>query len=137
MFSNMATSKKKSSKQKPKKAVIKGKKAKTPAKKILKEKSPVSTFPIQPLGDRVIIKEVTDVAEKTASGIFLPESAQDKETKKGKVVAVGPGRYEDGNLVPMSVKVGDMVIYGWGDKVKLDGTDYVIVRENEVTAVLK
>jgi chaperonin GroES len=129
----MAKSKKKASKQKAKKAVSK---AKAPAKK--SSVQPIKqSFPLQPLGDRVIIEEVMDTTEKTASGIYLPESAQDKETKKGKVVAVGAGRYEDGDLIPMSVKVGDTVIYGWGDKVKLNGTEYVIVRENEITAIIQ
>ena len=105
-------------------------KSETPAAKV------ASRFALTPIGDRVILEEVKDSVEKTSFGIYLPESAQDKETKKGRVVAVGSGRYEDGDLIPMTLKVGDVVIYSWGDKVKIDGIEYTIVRENDVTAIV-
>lgn len=125
---------------KSKKKIVKKKaqaKKKPVSEAIKKVTSSTTHFSLLPLGDRIILEEVKDVQEKTASGIYLPDSAQGKETKKGRVVAVGAGRYEDGDLIPMSVKVGDTVLYGWGDKVKVDGTEYVIVRESEVTAIVQ
>ena len=95
---------------------------------------------IKPLGDRVLIKELSleDAGRMTESGIIIPDTAEkDRDSKKGKVVAVGAGKYEDGKIVPMSVSVGDTVLFGWGDKVKLDGEEYYLVRESEITATLK
>ncbi len=94
---------------------------------------------IRPLGDRVVIKEIDEkeVGRKTDSGIFIPDSAsQDKEGRRGKVVAVGPGRMDLGKRIPMEVKVGDIVAYGWGDKVTIDGEDYVVVSESSVIAII-
>ncbi len=124
---------------------------KTPAKKIIKKvaekkaaKKPAPVVPkipgfkVQPLGDRVIIKEDTESKEQTtASGIIIPVSAQeDKGGKRGKVIAVGNGRIEKGETIPLSVKVGDTVLYQWGDKIKVDSEDYYIVRESEILAVI-
>jgi len=93
---------------------------------------------IKPLHDRVLIKEIEDITVKTESGIYLPETVdQDKGSKKGKVVAVGNGRYEHGSLIPMSVKVGDTIMFIWGDKVKIDNEDYYLVREGEISAIIK
>ncbi len=94
---------------------------------------------IQPLGDRILIKENTDMKEKkTASGIIIPITVNDdKGSKAGKIVAVGAGRYEEGKLVPVSVKVGDEVLFQWGDKVTIDGEEYYIVKESELLAVIK
>ena len=68
---------------------------------------------IQPLGDKVLIKELeAETTEKTAGGIFIPDTVkEDRGSKKGEVLAVGPGKYDDGVLVPMEVKVGDTVLY--------------------------
>src|ERR1035437_7231553 len=84
---------------------------------------------IQPLGDRVLLPEIGEKnLTKTASGIYIPETVNsDKETKKGEVVAVGNGRYEDGKLIPVRIKVGDTVVYSWGDKIEIDGEKYVVV----------
>jgi chaperonin GroES len=94
---------------------------------------------VRPMSDRVLIKEHTDDKEKkTASGIILPASSgEDKGSKRGEVVAVGTGRVEDGKTVPMIVKVGDTVLFQWGDKIKVEGDDYYIVRESEILAVIK
>ncbi len=95
---------------------------------------------IQPLGDRVLVKDFVDeVGEKTTkSGIIIPVTVNDdKGAKRAEVVAVGPGRYEDGKRVPMSLKAGDEVLYSWGDKIKIDGEEYSIVRETEIIAVIK
>lgn len=93
---------------------------------------------IQPLGDRVLIK-VLETEEITASGIVLPDSAKEKKAE-GEVVAVGPGRRDDnGQIVPLEVKVGDRVLiskYG-GDDVELEGVEYKIVKEDDVLAVVK
>ena len=91
----------------------------------------------RPLHDRVVVKRVT-ADEKTAGGIIIPDTAQEKP-QQGKVVAVGAGkRLEDGRLIPMDVKVGDKVIYGkWsGTEVKLDGKDHVILKEEDLFGVL-
>ncbi len=94
--------------------------------------------PIQPLGDKVLIKESFDTKEKkTASGIIIPITAQeDKGSKFGTVMAVGTGRYEDGILIPISVKKGDKVLFQWGDKVIVEGVEYYIVKESEILAII-
>jgi chaperonin GroES len=94
---------------------------------------------IKPLSDRVLIREdVSTKEKKTSSGIIIPITvSDDKSGKRGQVVAVGPGRVEDGETVPVSVKVGDTVIFQWGDKVRVENEDYYIVRETEILAVLK
>ncbi len=93
---------------------------------------------IRPLGDRVLIKEMgLSKEEQTSSGIFLPESArEDKNQKLGKVVAVGDGKFDDGKLVPVRIKEGETVLYTWGDKIKIEEEEYVVVRETEVIAVI-
>ncbi len=94
---------------------------------------------IQPLGDRVIIREDSESHErKTASGIIIPSSAnEEKGGKRGEVVAVGTGHFEHGTHIPLSVKVGDIVIFQWGDKIKVDGEEYIIVKEVEILAIIK
>ncbi|MEK7095575.1 MAG: co-chaperone GroES [Patescibacteria group bacterium] len=94
---------------------------------------------IKPLADRVLIKEDTSSKEKkTASGIIIPVTVdEDKGGKRGEVVAVGNGHYDDGKLVPVSVKVGDTVLFQWGDKIKIDDQEYYIVKESEILAVIK
>lgn len=91
---------------------------------------------VKPLGDRVILQEYKEKVQNN-SGIILPDTVNsDKDTKKGKVVAVGPGKYENGKLVPVSIKVGDIVLYGWGDNIKIDGQDYIVVRESDISAII-
>ena len=93
---------------------------------------------IMPLGDRVLLKEVEEKSTKTQSGIYIPESVDtDKGAKKGEVVAVGEGRYEDGKLIPIKLKAGDVVLYSWGEKMEIEGEKYVVVREAEISAVIK
>jgi chaperonin GroES len=89
---------------------------------------------LKPLGDRLIV-EILEEEEVTASGIVLPDTAKEKP-QRGKVLAVGNGRYEDGKLVPLDVAVGDEVIsskYG-GTEVKVGGEEYLILRESDVLA---
>ena len=87
---------------------------------------------IKPLADRVLIK-VSDAETKTASGIIIPENAQEKP-QKGTVVAVGNGKPEE----PMTVKVGDTVLYGKyaGTEVAIDGKDVLIMRESDIFAIV-
>ena len=92
----------------------------------------------KPLHDRVLI-EVLDSVEKTAGGIIIPDSAQEKP-QEGKVVAVGGGaKTEDGKLIPMDVKVGDKIIFGQyaGSTVKIDGEELLILSESEIFGVLE
>jgi chaperonin GroES len=90
---------------------------------------------LQPLGDRVVVKPRTR-EEKTKTGIFLPDTAQDKPSE-GTVVAVGTGRLLDsGDRVPMEVKIGDAVLYAKyaGTEIKLDGEEIKILRESDILA---
>ena len=92
----------------------------------------------RPLHDRVVVKRVT-AEEKTAGGIIIPDSAQEKP-QQGKIVAVGPGgRDENGKLIPMDVKAGDRVLFGkWsGTEVKIDGQDLLIMKESDIMGVLE
>ena len=90
-----------------------------------------------PLADRVVLKQL-DAEEKTKSGIVLPGTAQEKP-QQAEVVAVGPGGMVDGKEIAMSVKKGDQVIYSRyaGTDVKLDGEEYVIVRQSDILAIVK
>ena len=90
-----------------------------------------------PLGDRVVLKQV-EAEETTKSGIVLPEQAQEKP-QQAEVVAVGPGGVVDGKEVKMEVAVGDKVIYSKysGTEVKIDGTEYIIVKQNDILAIVK
>ncbi len=90
-----------------------------------------------PLGDRVVLKQC-EAEETTKSGIILTGSAQEKP-QEAEVVAVGPGGNVDGKEVTMQVKVGDKVIYSKyaGNEVKLDGEDYIIVKQNDILAIVE
>lgn len=112
-----------------------------PKKKHKNTKKPIkqATFKLKPLYDKVVIKETQDSQEKkTSSGIIIPVTvSEDKGGKRGKVVAVGEGKMEDGAFVAPTVKVGDEVLFQWGDKIILDGEEYYIVKESEILAVIK
>jgi chaperonin GroES len=93
---------------------------------------------IQPLHDRIIV-EAAAKEEKSAGGIILPDTAQEKP-QRGKVLAVGPGkRLDSGQLAAIDVTVGDTVLYGKysGTEVKVDGQDYIILRAEDVLGVLE
>lgn len=93
---------------------------------------------LKPLSDRIILKPVT-AEERTAGGIVLPDSAQEKP-QQGHVIAVGPGRMLDnGKLAPMDISVGDRVYYGKysGTEVKLDGAELVVLRQDDVLGVVE
>jgi chaperonin GroES len=93
---------------------------------------------LKPLGDRLVAKPV-EQEEQTTSGIYLPESAKEKP-QQAEVIAVGPGaRDEDGDRINMDVKVGDIVLYARysGTSIKLDGTEYLILKESDVLALVE
>ncbi len=98
----------------------------------------MADFKIKPLGDRVIVK-AKEAEETTKGGIILPDTAKEKPIE-GTIVAVGAGKVtEEGKLVTMSVKVGDVVLYGKysGTEIKIDGEEYLIMRESDVYGIVK
>jgi chaperonin GroES len=91
----------------------------------------------RPLHDRVLVQPL-DGEEKTAGGIIIPDTAKEKPSE-GKVIAVGPGaKTEDGKILPMEVKVGDLVLFGkWsGTEVKIDGVEYSIMKESDIMGIM-
>ncbi len=92
---------------------------------------------IKPLGDRIIIK-VIENEETTKSGIVLPGTAKEKPMQ-GEVLAVGSGEMVDGKKIPLELKVGDKVIYSKyaGTEVKMDGNEYLIIRQSDVLAIIE
>src|ERR1700726_3295090 len=94
---------------------------------------------IRPLYDRIVVKRIEESADETASGLFIPDSAKEKP-QEGEVIAVGAGkRNDDGKLIPLDVKAGDRILFGKysGSDIKLDGNEYLIMREDEVLGVLE
>jgi len=94
---------------------------------------------IRPLYDRIVVKRLENDVEKTASGLFIPDSAKEKP-QEGEVVAVGQGkRGDDGKLMPLDVKAGDRILFGKysGSDIKMDGNEYLIMREDEVLGVIE
>jgi chaperonin GroES len=91
---------------------------------------------IKPLSDRVLVQPEA-AEEKTASGIIIPDTAKEKP-QQGKIVAVGPGKVENGTKIDMSVKEGDTVLYGKyaGTEITLDGEEYMIMRESDILGVV-
>jgi len=92
----------------------------------------------RPLHDRVVVKAL-DAEEKTAGGIIIPDTAQEKPMQ-GKVIAVGPGgRGDDGKIIKPDVKKGDVILYGkWsGTEVKIDGDDLLIMKESDIMGILE
>ena len=92
---------------------------------------------MKPLNDRVIVKRL-ESEEKTAGGLFIPDAAKEKPSK-GEIVACGPGKMnKKGERIAMEVKVGDRVITGKysGTEVKMDGTEYTIVKQNDILAIV-
>ena len=92
---------------------------------------------LRPLQDRIIVKRVEEET-KTAGGLFIPETAKEKP-QRGEVVAVGNGKKtEDGKVLPIDVKVGDQVLFGKyaGTEIKIDGEDYLIMREDDILGIM-
>ena len=93
---------------------------------------------LQPMGDRLVVKPMQS-EEKTKSGIYLPDTAKEKP-QEGKVIAVGPGRMTDeGKRIAPDVEVGDIVLYTkyGGSEIKIDGEDFIIMRESDILAKKK
>jgi chaperonin GroES len=93
---------------------------------------------VRPLRDRILVKRLEEDGEKKVGGIIIPDSAKEKP-QQAEVVAVGSGRVlEDGKTAPLTVKAGDRVLVGkWsGSEVKLDGQEYLILKEDEVLGIL-
>jgi len=92
----------------------------------------------RPLHDRVVVKRI-DAEEKTAGGIFLPDTAKEKP-QEGEIVSAGKGKTtEDGKILPMEVKVGDRILYGkyTGNEIKIDDQEYIIMHQDDIFGILK
>jgi chaperonin GroES len=117
-------------------------KKKTKSKKIVKKivKKVSNNQKITPLGDRILLKPFSEAEMNTTiSGIIIPDTVSREKPEQGKVIAVGEGRWESGKRVPLSVKVGDKVVfsrYGY-EEVKLDGIEYYILKEENILAVIR
>ena len=94
---------------------------------------------IKPLGDHILIEPVKE-EEKTKAGIFLPDTASKEKSEEGKVIAVGPGKKtDDGKIVPVSVRVGDKVLFTkYGpSEIKVEGKEYLIATESDILAIIE
>ncbi|MGH7790204.1 MAG: co-chaperone GroES [Candidatus Binatia bacterium] len=92
---------------------------------------------MRPLHDRVIVKRI-EGEEKTKGGIIIPDTAKEKP-QEGRVIAVGPGRVDDGKTIKLEVKAGDRVLFGKysGTEIKLDGEEHIIMREEDILGVIE
>ena len=92
---------------------------------------------IRPLHDRVIVKRIEE-EEKTKGGLIIPDTAKEKP-QEGRVIAVGPGRQDDGKVIPLGVKAGDKILFGKysGTEVKLDGEEHLIMKEDDILGVIE
>jgi chaperonin GroES len=93
---------------------------------------------IRPLQDRLLVKRIEE-EEKTKGGIIIPDTAKEKP-QEGRIIAVGPGKTgKDGQVTPLSVKTGDRILFGKysGTEIKLEGEEHLIIREDDVLAVLE
>ncbi len=94
---------------------------------------------IKPLADHILIEPIKE-EEKTKGGIFLPETAEKEKSEQGKVIAVGTGKKtDDGKIVPISVRIGDMVLFTkYGPtEIKIDGKEYLIASESDILAIIE
>ena len=94
-------------------------------------------FAIKPLEDRIVVQTLA-AEQKTASGLVIPDTAQEKP-QEGTVIAVGPGRFDDGVRVPMDVKTGDVVLYSkyGGTEVKYNGEEYLVLSARDILAIIE
>ena len=93
----------------------------------------------KPLGDRILVQRLEEDVDKTSGGIIIPDTAKEKP-QRGKVVSLGEGkRTEEGNLLPMRLKKGQEILFGKysGTEVKIDGEEYIIMREDDVLGVIE
>ena len=94
---------------------------------------------IRPLHDRVVVRRIDEDVEKTAGGLFIPDSAKEKP-QQGEVIAAGNGkRGEDGKVHPLDVKAGDRILFGKysGSDIKMDNSEYLVMREDEILGVIE
>jgi len=93
---------------------------------------------IRPLSDRVIVRRIEEQEQRSVGGIIIPDTAKEKP-QEGKVVAVGPGRREDGKTLSLDVKAGDRVLFGKysGTEIKLDGEEHLILREEDILGIVE
>jgi chaperonin GroES len=93
---------------------------------------------VRPLSDRVIVRRIDEEEEKTRGGIIIPDTAKEKP-QQGEVVAVGPGRREDGRAIPLDVRKGDRILFSKysGNEIKLDGEEHLILREDDILGVVE
>jgi len=92
---------------------------------------------IRPLHDRVIVKRIEE-QEKTKGGLIIPDTAKEKP-QEGRVVAVGPGKQDDGKVIPLGVKAGDKILFGKysSTEIKLDGEEHLIMKEDDILGVIE
>ena len=92
---------------------------------------------IRPLHDRVIVKR-TEEEEKSKGGIIIPDTAKEKP-QEGRVISVGPGKHEDGKVIPLDVKAGDKILIGKysGAEIKLNGEEHLILREDDILGIIE
>ncbi len=97
----------------------------------------MAAIKIKPLADRVLVKRLEEEEEQKVGGIIIPDTAKEKP-QEAEIVAIGPGKVEDGKRVELEVKVGDKVLIGKysGTEVKIDGEEYLIMREDDILAVV-
>jgi len=97
----------------------------------------MQSIKLKPLADRLVVKPL-EQESKTKSGIIIPDTAKEK-SQKGKILAVGPGFYQNGNLIPLSLKVGDVVLYKeyGGDEIKIDAEEVMILKADDILAVIE
>lgn len=97
----------------------------------------MATINIKPLADRVLVKRLDEAEEQKVGGIIIPDTAKEKP-QEAEIVAIGPGRLEDGKHIPLEVKEGDKVLIGKysGTEVKIEGEEYLIMREDDVLAIV-
>ncbi len=94
---------------------------------------------ITPLHDRVIVRRLDEASDKTAGGLFIPETAKEKP-QEGEVIAAGAGKYkEDGSRQTLDVKTGDRILFGKysGSEIKIDGEEFLIMREDEILGIVQ
>ena len=95
-------------------------------------------MPVKPLHDRVLVKRAEEAEQKSAGGLFIPDTAKEKP-QRGEVVAVGEGKKDDsGKRIPMDVKKGDVVLFGKyaGSEIKVDGEEFLIMREDDILGII-
>jgi len=92
---------------------------------------------IRPLHDRVIVKRIEE-EEKSKGGIIIPDTAKEKP-QEGRVISVGPGKHEDGKVIPLDVKAGDKILFGKysGAEIKLNGEEHLILREDDILGIIE